>query len=98
MYGRPIRKLWLNEGLRDGLRKHAADIDSNMGEVIRGILEEIVEDPMNAEALSTAEQEGTLSISVEVPDDLWYDARAASMQSRNSLAGRVRKHLVLLLN
>ena len=97
MDGRPIRKLWLNEDLRDGLRAHARDIDSSMGEVIRGILEEIIDSPLDPEVLSVSSQEGTLSISVEVPDDLWYDARSAAMKSRHSLASRVRKHLVLLL-
>jgi len=96
MYGRPIRKLWLNEELRDGLRAHAKDLDSNMGEVVRGILEEIVAEPFDPHVLEVPDQEGTLSISVEVPDDLWYDARAAAMKSRHSLAAIVRKHLVLV--
>lgn len=94
---RKIRKMWLNEEIRDELKIHAADVDSSMGAIVRNILEDIVEEPLDALTLSQPATIGTLSVSVEVDDELWYDARSAAMQSRHSLASLVRKRLSLLL-
>jgi hypothetical protein len=89
--------MWLDADIRDRLRDHAADVDTSMGAIVRNVLEDIVEEPLDPLTLRQPATIGSLSVSVEVDDDLWYAARSAAMESRHSLASMVRKRLSLLL-
>lgn len=95
MEGRPIRKVWLTSELRDELRDYTKRNEITMASVIIEILERIVADPFDEDVNGINEGVGDVSVSVEVQDGLWFDARVAAMKSRSTLAGRVRKYLTL---
>jgi hypothetical protein len=96
---RKIRKMWLDEELREALREHAYQTRTSMGEVVREVIATINDDEtLNAEALAVADTPGTLAISVEVDDDDWYDARQTAAGLRLALASLVRRHLRLIFN